>query len=90
MKKIHLCYENDRGTVPPYFWRVEVDGKPVDPKTHNHNFQTTEEHAEDMVVEILKEAGVEDTSNIEEWHRVGYDFEKDSIGGFGNWPYSRN
>lgn len=90
MKLIELKYENDRSTVPPYFWRVLLDGVEVDPLGHNSKAgspYTTERHAEDMVIEIVKAGGVKDTSNLKEWHKAGYDIKKDSIEGFGNWPY---
>lgn len=89
-KLIHLVYENERGTTPPYFWQVHVDGKPLIPEKyspHPGSPYTTERHAEDIVVGLLEKAGVKDPSNIEEWHAAGFDFKKDSISGWGNWPY---
>ena len=72
MREIHLCYKKND------FWQVEIDGEP-------YGNQTTEDNAEDMIVEMLKNIGIKDTSDIEEWHKAGYTFKRDPIN-----PYSEN
>lgn len=88
LKVIHLRHENDRATVPPFFWTVTIDGAPVDPGTPKYGDATTKERAEDIVVELGKKAGVKDTTSHAEWAAAGYEIRITGPvpGTFGNWP----
>ena len=96
MKKIHLRHENDRGTIPPYFWMVVIEDEngectPVDPgpvRATPISPWTTKERAEDMVVEIGEKAGVKDTTDADQWAKAGLEviIHKPAAGFFKNWP----
>lgn len=95
LKTIHLRHENERSTIPPYFWKVSVEknGKEtdVDPgsvRPHPNSNWTTKEHAEDLVVGLGEALGIKDTTSAEEWAAKGFQIEMHgpAPGTFSNWP----